>query len=789
MLKSSLQIPHSGRSRTVLVIIILVGLSGVVWGQEPASQQIRLRGGAFDPLIRESWPNSMIPVAGQSRQWLIHYGYPARPTLRQDVRNLAEALIATVPDSADWVLMNPRIIPQVLSMPGVRAVTPFAPGWKIDPDLVGAIFGLPGDQRVNLSILLAERGHAAHQAFGALVSANGGRVLTSSRETWLTSIQIPASFVPDLLRSDQVQWVDAHRTGETDMDIARPFLGMSQLTTATGLDGAGVAGEILDGGTEASHPEWNSRALVHGVVPSGAHGTGTTGIAFASGVDPQATGMLPGGTPILGYYLNLAGGSRYAHTAELVDPILPYRAVFQSNSWGSFPTTTNYTSQTQDLDTIAFDHDLLICQSQSNSGTTLSRAEAWAKNVVSVGGLYHMDTLTDADDTWAGGASIGPASDGRIKPDFACFFDLVYTANLVGLGGYTASFGGTSAATPLVAGVGGAFYACWHDGLFNGNLTQATVFDSRPHATLARAALIATATQWGFTGLGHDRGRFHQGWGRPDLQTLLAQRNQMLLINETDLLLQGQTTTYSLTVPSGATVLRVCLVYADPPATPAALVALVNDLDLEVTAPNGDVYKGNFGLDASMESVASPTAPADSLNPIECVFVPASAVVPGTWTVQVTASSIAQDSHTETPALDADYALCVVGVDPGPPPFALRFRTTGSLDVELALSGLPSNATSGYCLFSNATGAPPGTGAILGLHLDNLLLTCATSPLVPGNPLHWTWPVVGIFPAQTVMLPPGTIPFPAGSTTDGLGVALDSTGAIVGTTQLIRVTW
>ena len=79
--------------------------------------------------------------------------------------------------------------------------------------------------------------------------------------------------------------------------------------------------------------------------------------------------------------------------------------------------------------------------------TTTSRPQAWAKNVVSGGAVQHYDTLTRDDDSWAGGsASIGPAADGRIKPDLCFFYDDTYTTYTTGTG--YGEFGGTSGATP-----------------------------------------------------------------------------------------------------------------------------------------------------------------------------------------------------------------------------------------------------------------------------------------------------------------------------------------------------
>ena len=79
------------------------------------------------------------------------------------------------------------------------------------------------------------------------------------------------------------------------------------------------------------------------------------------------------------------------------------------------------------MDTILFDLDLLACQSQSNAGNQDSRPQAWAKNIVAVGGVRHKNTNIAQDDEWDFGGSIGPAEDGRVKPDLAHFYDSVFT--------------------------------------------------------------------------------------------------------------------------------------------------------------------------------------------------------------------------------------------------------------------------------------------------------------------------------------------------------------------------
>ena len=177
------------------------------------------------------------------------------------------------------------------------------------------------------------------------------------------------------------------------------------------------------------------------------HGAATSGVCFGDGTGSvQARGLLPDGQGIVADYntIGLYGTNRYNHTAELLGP--PYYAVFQTSSVGS-DRTTEYTTISAGHDTMLFDLDIVHTQSQSNAGDQMSRPQAWAKNVISGGGVYHEDTLSTLDDNWSYGASIGPAADGRIKPDLCAYYDDIYTTYVSSGNGYD-QFGGTSGATP-----------------------------------------------------------------------------------------------------------------------------------------------------------------------------------------------------------------------------------------------------------------------------------------------------------------------------------------------------
>src|SRR5690606_8084032 len=135
----------------------------------------------------------------------------------------------------------------------------------------------------------------------------------------------------------------------------------------------------------------------------------------------------------------------------------------------------NYTTISAEMDRIIFDHDIIIAQSQSNAGSTQSRPQAWAKNIVSVGGVVHRNTLTKIDDFWSG-ASFGPAFDTRVKPDFTHFYDSTTAAHSQSTSAYT-QFSGTSGATPIVAGHFGLLFEMWSTGAFGNEVSGGDVFD------------------------------------------------------------------------------------------------------------------------------------------------------------------------------------------------------------------------------------------------------------------------------------------------------------------------
>jgi hypothetical protein len=633
-----------------VVLTTMSGPAASAAAAEPA-QYIRLATGTFDPVA------TGIRITGERvglQAYLLQVRAPLSDTQRASLRELGVRLGPYVPDLAYVVRMDDATRKAVERLGFVRWVGDYLPADKLDES--SAVTALAGVGRY--LITLVERDTGDQRAVAGRITDLGGAldVVSASGQDVVATLR--PEQVAAVTRLPEVLSVGALSAPEYDMNTSREASGANFVETVGGYRGQGVRGEVMDGGLRTTHQEFQARPPVaHGPNSTNTgHGTSTYGEIFASGVSATRRGVLPMGQ---GIFATNNKSDRYGHTAELVNPAGPYRAVFQSNSWGS-SLTTSYTSISAAMDTIVFDHDILICQSQSNAGTRSSRPQAWAKNVLSVGGQFHRNTLSRTDDTWGGGASIGPAADGRIKPELSNYYDQIDTTSSTSNTSYTTSFGGTSGATPITCGNAGLMFQMWADGVFDGGPGKARdVFTSRPHASTAKALLINTASQYPFTGTTSDMTRTHQGWGTVNVRTLYetAQAGGFrmpILVNETDLLQNGQTRRYTVT-RNGTQPLFATMVYTDPAGTPSAARARVNDLTLRVTAPNGTVYFGNNGLSSGVWS--TPGGSANVVDTVENVFVQTPAA--GTWTVDVIASQVVADGHRETTATDADFALVV----------------------------------------------------------------------------------------------------------------------------------
>ena len=347
------------------------------------------------------------------------------------------------------------------------------------------------------------------------------------------------------------------------------------------------------------------------------------------------------------------------------DPVAPVRV--HSDSWGA--DTNVYDVQARMVDAFVWMHpDMAIFFAAGNSGTTAGSVgtPGTAKDIVTVGGAYNPDpVIAGTQNDLAPLSSRGPTIDGRIKPTIVTIFDGDSATSdgnpASGSGLADSHWQGTSYATPAAAAAAAIVRQYFVDGWYPA-ARPVPANAMNPSAALVRAILIASGAQ--VTGSGtvarspsDTWPNNEQGFGRVLLTNVLpiaaaGDTFRTQVIDGTAGLLTGDASVYTFHVGQAGRV-KFVLAWNDYPGTLGASKALVNDLDLEVTAPDGTVYRGNnFAPFAQGQSLAGGTF--DTTNVEEAVIL--KNAIAGDWKVQVVGSN----------------------VPVGPQPFALV--TTGNLD-------------------------------------------------------------------------------------------------------------
>lgn len=368
-----------------------------------------------------------------------------------------------------------------------------------------------------------------------------------------------------------------------------------------------------------------------------------------------------------------------ADLQELYDEAYRWGARIHSNSWGLDRSVAGlYNSQAQQTDRFIWEHrDMAILFSVGNEALDANRdgrsdagsvaPPATAKNIIAVGATENRrptlntvwpyqnygqfwgdafpvapiagDPMANAgSDGLMASSGRGPLRDGRIAPHIVAPGSWVASlrSSAATQPGWPASpslpsgymyLGGTSMSAPLAAG-GVALVRQMY--LERGH---------SPSAALLKATLIQAARDipGQYAAPYNEAGPIpnnDEGWGALDLAAAIA--GGRAFVDEDRALQTGQEYALTCRASAAAQPARFTLVWTDYPAALEAAAQLVNDLDLEVTAPNGQVYRGNV----FSNGWSAPGGAADRVNNVECVYLPVS--LAGAYTVRVRAHNIPQ---------------------------------------------------------------------------------------------------------------------------------------------------
>jgi uncharacterized repeat protein (TIGR01451 family) len=459
---------------------------------------------------------------------------------------------------------------------------------------------------------------------------------------------------------------------------------------------------------------------------------------------------------------------------DLLTQVYGWGARVQNNSWGGGDHGV-YDTQSSNFDDFVFNNqDMTVVVAAGNDGTDADAngyvdensvsSPGTSKNLIVIGASDNErnsggistytwgqawssdypanptkdDYTSDSRQELAAFSSRGPMEDGRIKPDVVAPGTNILSvrsseASEDGWGPYDNYYmymGGTSMASPLSAGAAALVrdYYITTEGWAN------------PSAALIKATLINTAVDiTGYNNTSQEAGKpipnNHEGWGL--INVAAATTAGRAFVEETSGIGTGTTRTYNYYVNSGEP-FKVSLVWSDYSGNPAAGKALVNDLNLRVTAPDGSTkYWGNVFSGGWSQTGGS----ADTVNNVENVYIqnPAS----GTWKVEVIGNNIPSGPQTFALVADGNLTLFepfqVTDFTPG-----MAYNNAILQDADISGSGFEAGAT-----VTLVRGAESINGANVIVDTDNDIITADFN--LNGATVGW-WDVRVDNPSESATL-------------------------------------
>ena len=631
------------------------------------------------------------------------------------------------PDNAYLAGAPAARLAAVRALPFVRALGALLPIDKVPPAVAEQDFQ-PRSLNTDGSLTLEVYFHAdldLAQARAQLAAAGATTLDEDFGTGHRLAVRLPQDRVLPLLELDGVKWVEDRPPPRAGHNYdAAALSGIDLLNTGNpALQGDGIVLGMWDEGlADSGHPDLAGRVQAGEQGRISAHSTHVAGSMAGSGLgNPSAQGMAPAATlwsyDYFGDPVAEHRRARQDHGVLIANNSWGYLSGWEANYYGdgrwvwfggnrsTDPAFGDYSGITAAWDRLVAEQGLIVVKSAGNDrndhgasgqahlhlgdAATLyydaHQPDGDYGSIAQIGSAKNVITVGAVDD--AGGmpafSAWGPTGDGRLKPDVVASGVGVYST--YSNGRYT-RLTGTSMAAPVVSGAL-ALIAQRYAQLSGG-----------PPAPQVIKALLAQSSR----DLGEPGPDYAYGWGLLDARaavTLLAADGGQGRRLRGGSVGNGTERRYVVFVTPGTAELKVSLAWTDPAASPGAAVALVNDLDLTLVSPDGEVH-----YPFTLHGPDDPTAPATQFGPnrvdnVEQVRL--SDPAPGEWEAVVRGHAVQGE---QTFALVSSVDMPPDGTPPGGAFLVLNAGASYALErkVEVYLAGYDDQGINGYFLSESA---------------------------------------------------------------------------------------
>lgn len=639
-------------------------------------------------------------LLGEVGPYIVAFDGPVYESMKIELMNIGAKLVEYIPDFSFLTLMSPEIAKKAEELPFVDDVIIYQPAFKIHPSLRDGSEKVRNNTEIKINILTFDDSSIDNE----LASVNGIK-LDKVKDKLV--VKVNSNEIKKLAKLNSVKYIEPAPEYKLLNDIARGYMGVNELA-GIGFNGGGQVVGVCDTGIDTGRNDSSLHLDFQGRVseiyalgrstaddPHG-HGTHVSGSVLGNGArsNGQYKGIAPEANLVMQSVLDSSGGlgGLPSDLNTLFAQSYNAGARIHTNSWGA-AVGGDYTTDSQDVDEYVWNNDMIILFAAGNEGDgyygtaydSIS-APGTAKNCITVGASENYrptmpdlgwGNISDNPNQIAPYSSRGNCTDGRMKPDIVApgTWILSTKSSVAPVSNYWGSFntyyaymGGTSMATPLTAGAVAVAREYMQE-----------QWNHTPSPAMMKASIINGGTDLGFGYPSRD-----QGWGRISLANSLLTK-EYKYEDELIKLATSQSQSYTYEVENQNTPLKISLVWTDYPGSTSASKALVNDLDLKITSPSGQVYYGN--------DFTSPyNSGFDRTNNVENVFINTPEV--GSYTVEVSAYNVPQGPQ--------DFAL-----------FSSGNFGTGVIDTELPTCSLTAPV-------DNAT--VTGTVQLSATATDNILV-------------------------------------------------------------------